>query len=308
MSREARPGGFGSSGGGGVLGSLILLALGLVVLISALWFAINAGARYALPLIPKEWDQTVGEYAMKSMVNEDNPCADSQMRWLEKVGPMLVAQVEGEAFPYRWHVIADETPNAFALPGGWVGVHTGLFKLAKRPEEVASVVAHEIIHAEQRHGMRRMLGALGTQLATALIFGGTDLALFADQGMRLLMLKHSRSRRRKRTAWETCSWLTPGSTLRVWRQCSRRSAPRPQAKGLAAWFSTHPDTQARAPRHAPANDRTNPSNCRRSQRRVLESRQARLAPTVTAEFHVADAVRSGSLSGIKIAPNRRGIR
>lgn len=248
MSREARPGGFGSSGGGGVLGSLILLALGLVVLISALWFAINAGARYALPLIPKEWDQTVGEYAMKSMVNEDNPCADSQMtRWLEKVGPMLVAQVEGEAFPYRWHVIADETPNAFALPGGWVGVHTGLFKLAKRPEEVASVVAHEIIHAEQRHGMRRMLGALGTQLATALIFGGTDLALFADQGMRLLMLKHSREQEEEADRMGRVLMVDAGIDPEgMATMFEALGAQGPQAKGLAAWFSTHPDTQARA--------------------------------------------------------------
>lgn len=248
MSREARPGGFGSSGGGGVLGSLILLALGLVVLISALWFAINAGARYALPLIPKEWDQTVGEYAMKSMVNEDNPCADSEMmRWLEKVGPMLVAQVEGEAFPYRWHVIADETPNAFALPGGWVGVHTGLFKLAKRPEEVASVVAHEIIHAEQRHGMRRMLGALGTQLATALIFGGTDLALFADQGMRLLMLKHSREQEEEADRMGRVLMVDAGIDPEgMATMFEALGAQGPQAEGLAAWFSTHPDTQARA--------------------------------------------------------------
>ena len=248
MTREARPGGFGSSGGKGIAGSLLLIIVGVGVLVGALWVGINAGASYALPLIPREWDKTIGEYAMKNMVSVDNPCADTEMdQWLKQVGAMIVAEVEDQPFEYQWHVIDDETPNAFALPGGYVGVHRGLFALATRPEEVASVVAHEIIHAEKRHGMRRILGALGTQLATSLVFGGSDLAVFADQGMQLLMLKHSREQEEEadKLGRELLvrTGIDPEGMATMFEALGDSS---PQPKTIPTWFSTHPDSQARA--------------------------------------------------------------
>ena len=248
MTREARPGGFGSSGGRSVAGSLLLVLVGTGVLIGALWAGINAGASFALPLVPREWDETIGEYAMKSMIADENPCSGTPIdQWLQQVGPMIVAEVEGQPFDYHWHVIDDETPNAFALPGGYVGVHRGLFALASRPEEVASVIAHEIIHAEQRHGTRRILGALGTQLATSLIFGGSDLAAFADQGMRLLMLKHSREQEEEadRLGRELLvrAGIDPEGMATMFEALGQAS---PSSNSVATWFSTHPDSQARA--------------------------------------------------------------
>ncbi len=248
MSREARAGGFGSSGSLGVAASLSIIAVGLIILVGAIWFGVTSGATYALPLVPKHWDSQLGEYAMKSMVSDENPCAGSDMeRWLKEVGPLLVEQVEGEPFEYQWFVIDDETPNAFALPGGWVGVHRGLFAIAKRPEEVASVVAHEIIHAENRHGTARILGSVGTSLVMGLVFGGTDLAMFADQGMQLLMLKHSRSQEEEADAQGLMlmerAGIDPEGMATMFEALG---AAAPKSGTLPAWFSTHPDSQARA--------------------------------------------------------------
>ena len=248
MTRQARPGGFGSSGGKGVAKSLLLTLVGVGVLIGALWAGINVGASFALPLIPREWDETIGEQAMKSIVADDNPCSGAAIdQWLQQVGPMIVAEVEGQPFNYHWYVIDDDTPNAFALPGGYVGVHRGLFALASRPEEVASVIAHEIIHAEQRHGTRRILGALGTQLATSLIFGGSDLAFLADQGMRILMLKHSREQEEEadRLGRELLvrAGIDPEGMATMFEALGQAS---PSSNSVPTWFSTHPDSQARA--------------------------------------------------------------
>jgi len=248
MSREARSGGFGSSGSLGVVASLSMIAVGLVILVGAIWFGVTSGAAYALPLVPKHWDSQLGEYAMKSMISDENPCAGSDMEaWLRDVGPLLVEQVEGEPFEYQWFVIDDETPNAFALPGGWVGVHRGLFAIAQRPEEVASVVAHEIIHAENRHGTARILGSVGTSLVMGLIFGGTDLAMFADKGMQLLMLKHSRSQEEEADAQGLMlmerAGIDPEGMATMFEALG---AAAPKSGTLPAWFSTHPDSQARA--------------------------------------------------------------
>ena len=122
---------------------------------------------------------------------------------------------------------------------------TRVCSLAKRPEEVASVVAHEIIHAEQRHGMRRMLGALGTQAETALIFGGTDLASSRPRDAPVDAQTQPRAGGGSgpQGVLMVDAGIDPDGMARMPEVLGAQG---PQAKGLAAWFSTHPDTQARA--------------------------------------------------------------
>ncbi len=56
----------------------------------------------------------------------------------------------------KWEVVVfkDNTPNAFALPGGKIGVYTGMFSVAKNKDQLAAVIGHEIGHVIARHGMR----------------------------------------------------------------------------------------------------------------------------------------------------------
>src|SRR5438105_7119841 len=78
----------------------------------------------------------------------------------------------------------DHTVNAFALPGGFIGVHTGLINTAETESELASVLAHEIGHVSQRH-IARMLAQqqqlqmpMMVALAAAILLGRSrpDLA------------------------------------------------------------------------------------------------------------------------------------
>lgn len=58
----------------------------------------------------------------------------------------------------NWEVVVfkDNTPNAFALPGGKIGVHTGMFSVAKNTNQLAAVIGHEIGHVIARHGNERV--------------------------------------------------------------------------------------------------------------------------------------------------------
>ncbi len=56
-----------------------------------------------------------------------------------------------QLFPYEVFLVRDRSVNAFALPGGYVGVHLGLIALTATPDELASVLAHELSHITQRH-------------------------------------------------------------------------------------------------------------------------------------------------------------
>lgn len=78
--------------------------------------------------------------------------------------------------PFRFFIVNDPTLNAFALPGGYIGVHTGLLMASPREAEVMSVLAHEIGHVTQRH-IARMFGQ--SRQSSAVMIAAAVLAAMA---------------------------------------------------------------------------------------------------------------------------------
>lgn len=98
--------------------------------------------------------------------------------------------MRGEAgFDFFFFAVRDPVLNAFALPGGFIGVHSGLLLAAQSESELASVLAHEIGHVAQRH-IARMVGsqkqdsmiALASMLLGALAMRGSG-----DAGAAVMM-------------------------------------------------------------------------------------------------------------------------
>lgn len=80
--------------------------------------------------------------------------------------------------PYRnmnWEVtvFVDDTANAFALPGGKIGVNTGMLKVAHTPNELAAVIGHEIAHVVARHGNERASSQVATAAAVNIVAAGS---------------------------------------------------------------------------------------------------------------------------------------
>ncbi len=84
------------------------------------------------------------------------------------VGP-LGAVVKEQAGVDHWDVVVfkDDQVNAFALPGGKVGVYTGIIKVAKTDAQLSAVIGHEIGHVIAHHGAERVSQQAGTQLGLA---------------------------------------------------------------------------------------------------------------------------------------------
>lgn len=86
----------------------------------------------------------------------------------------LVARLEAEAdshVPLTVKVLPSQTPNAFALPGGYIFILDGLIQDADSPEEVAGVLAHEIGHVVTRDSTRNTLRTLGSAGVLGLLLG-----------------------------------------------------------------------------------------------------------------------------------------
>ncbi|MFN9028890.1 MAG: M48 family metallopeptidase [Betaproteobacteria bacterium] len=122
-------------------------------------------------------ERKLGEAIMRQVVRDPSYLADPDANeYINALGYQLVAASASRHIDFNFFVVRDPMLNAFALPGGFIGVHTGLILTAQSESELASVLGHEIGHVEQRH-IARMLSR--QKESTAVAIGALLLALLA---------------------------------------------------------------------------------------------------------------------------------
>ncbi|WP_151445483.1 beta-barrel assembly-enhancing protease [Lacisediminimonas profundi] len=108
-------------------------------------------------------ERRLGERIMTDLRRDRDYLDDQPLReYLNSLGASLLAarpDARGEAgYDFQFFAVRDPMLNAFALPGGFIGVHTGLMLASQNESELASVLSHEIGHVAQRH-IARMIGS-----------------------------------------------------------------------------------------------------------------------------------------------------
>ena len=130
-------------------------------------FAVGAAQAQALPDLGEEsqaaltagQERRIGESIIRQIRASGAYLEDPEVNdYLNELGHRLVAAVPESRQDFEFFGMADPSINAFALPGGYVGVNTGLILLTQSESELASVLAHEITHVTQRHMARSVQG------------------------------------------------------------------------------------------------------------------------------------------------------
>ena len=97
-------------------------------------------------------ERKVGEAIMRDIRSDPAFLADPEVSgYLNSLGYRLAAASTNNRQDFEFFVVRDNTLNAFALPGGFIGVHSGLVLASQTESELAGVLAHEIAHVTQRH-------------------------------------------------------------------------------------------------------------------------------------------------------------
>lgn len=131
-------------------------------------------------LLSPEQEEAIGQDMLRQLRGYNLVLDDPQItEYVESLGYRLVANSERPEQEFTFFVVRSQELNAFAAPGGYIGVYTGLIGTAEAESELAAVLAHEVAHVTQRHLVRAFENIKNASLPIALAMIG---ALIAAQG------------------------------------------------------------------------------------------------------------------------------
>jgi len=158
--------------------------------------------RNQLSLVSEGQEIQLGRQSAAQVSQEIGLVPDSALQaYVQRVGGALAAASERPNLPWTFRVVDDPTPNAFALPGGYIFVTRGLMGMIGSEAQLASVLGHEIGHVTAKHQVtmisRAQLAQLGLGLGSVLVPQLQGLQGLASTGMQLLFLRYSRDAERQ---------------------------------------------------------------------------------------------------------------
>ena len=227
-------------------GSAVGVVVGLGLM---LWFGSDLIVEWAVARIPVQWEQKLGEtvyqdFLSKETVLKEGPAVSA----VQEMTQRMTAKIPNNPYTFQVSVVQSSVVNAFALPGGYVVVFTGLMKKAESGEEVAGVLSHELNHVLQRHGMERLVKMMGLAAVVSILVGDQQglIGLARQLGLELATLKFGREQETEADVTGirllSDARIAPDGMIRFFERLSEKDKERVEL------FSSHPMSAARAGR------------------------------------------------------------
>jgi predicted Zn-dependent protease len=202
-----------------------------------------------LALVSESQEIAMGQEAAQQVEQSLGLVDDAGLQaYVRGIGTRLAAQSERPELPWRFGVIDDPVPNAFALPGGPVYITRGLMNLMDSEAELASVLGHEIGHITARHSVQMIsksqLAQIGLVIGSVVSPTVASLGNVLSSGMQLLFLKYGRDAERQADQLGFTYALNQsydvGEMDDVFQSLQRVGEVSGRS-GIPSWMSTHPD-------------------------------------------------------------------
>jgi predicted Zn-dependent protease len=219
--------------------------------------ATNPAGRNTLNMIPDSQVNQMGlaafaEYKTKKRIAE----SPADQAYIDCVSRNLIAQLPDGPRRLPWEAVLfdDNSPNAFALPGGKIGVNTGLLRVAQSEDQLAAVIGHEIAHVWYGHGGERVSQQFAAQVAGAAVeaYAGSRqdgnsqqvvalLGLGAQVGVLLpFSRKHESEADVAGARLMADAGYAPGEAVTLWENMGREGGP-----NVPTFLSSHPNNRQR---------------------------------------------------------------
>lgn len=223
-----------------------------------LWVSKGPIVKAVARSVPVSWEEKLGDLAFKEITQRGRLIEDADLaKQLETLVQPLVTGVNSGRYKFKFHLVEDSEMNAFALPGGHVAINSGLLLRAESPEEVLGVLAHEIAHVTQQHGVRNVVESAGLFLLLQAFLGNAEgmAAIVVSGSQTLMRLKFSRDHERNADAigWDylLAANLNPKGMISMFEKLEVAHEERKKKAGAMGgieapdFLSTHPDVKER---------------------------------------------------------------
>jgi predicted Zn-dependent protease len=128
-------------------------------------------------VLSKNDEAQIGAAIMRRINASGAVVKDPQVvEYVSNIGHRVAAHANNGDYKFTFFVVDDPSINAFALPGGYIGVHTGLLEATRTEDELAGVLAHEIAHVTQRHIARAVTANKRQSLLSTAVMLGAMIA------------------------------------------------------------------------------------------------------------------------------------
>ncbi len=188
------------------------------------------------------------EYAfeqMKAQIPISRNIADRD--YVSCVAGMLIAQLDEPFRSLDWEIelFEHQAANAFAMPGGKIGVYTGIFAVADNQDSLAAVIGHEIVHVVAQHSLKRARKQVRNHLlvaaATGMLGGGGGTATALSLGAEIGLNRPYDRKQESRADAEGLELMAdagfnPLASVRLWKNMTKKNPASPPE-----FLSTHPD-------------------------------------------------------------------
>lgn len=205
-------------------------------------------------LISQESEIDIGKNTDQQLRQQYKVSTNEKLnRQINAIGQRLAARSNRNDLKYTFTVLDDELVNAFAAPGGYIYITTGILKKLKNNNEIAGVLGHEIGHVVHKHSLkalqRQMIAQFGLQLiASGLGDGGMSSTLIlkaSEISAGLLLLKNSRENELQADSEGVRIMYLAGFNPRAMIDIQKMLLSMSQGKDPPAIISTHPPSQER---------------------------------------------------------------
>lgn len=128
-------------------------------------------------------EYVVGKQLAQNVTQEMKVTGEPAVQQLvSDVGEQLRKRVHNKQRTFQFHIAASSDINAFALPGGFVFITQGLFEqIADQHDEIAFVLAHEMMHVVLKHPMNRIIANYSAQMISNIVIKGGAMGMLARQ-------------------------------------------------------------------------------------------------------------------------------
>jgi predicted Zn-dependent protease len=233
---------------------VLITSLVLIVALALSCATTGPGGKKDLILISSEQEVQLGQEFDKQ-VRSESKILDNQawQDYFNRVGQSIVAVSDRKDLEYHFTVIESPDINAFAVPGGYVYIYTGLLDIIENEAQFAAVTAHEISHVVARHSIKRMQQVLGVALLYQIVMGeASSEAIDAAIGLGLNIALSGYSRDYEREAdkygvyYMEVAGYNPEGAVGLFDQLEKAQGGAGEGSSFFEnLFASHPETQER---------------------------------------------------------------